>query len=161
MIGEGAFLDKALSELIRGGFAFIRRKAAKKILAEALLREIRFNIAMVYEAEKVSSEGALGFDAPIFLRKMKVSAIESIFSTGYPLSELFKGGWAAPEASSVYSPYLRNCNTKADLLEKMFHRVMVLNTMAQENILPDGIKFDYAMFILKESESIVREYVFA
>jgi len=90
LIGEGPFVDKALSELIRGGFAFFRRKAAKKILAEALLREIRFNIAMVYEAEKVSSEGILGFDAPIFLRKMKISATESIFTSGYPLSDLLK-----------------------------------------------------------------------
>lgn len=69
MIGESPFVDKAMSELIRGGFALFRRKTAKKILVEALLSKIRFNIAMVYVAEKISNEDILGFDAPIFLLK--------------------------------------------------------------------------------------------
>ena len=82
MIGERPLVDKALSKVIGDGLGFFRRKAEKIILAEALLREIRFNITMVYEAVNVSSEDTLGFDAAIFLRKMKISAIESIFSGG-------------------------------------------------------------------------------
>ena len=69
MIGEGPFVDKALSELMRGGFSFFRRKAAKKILAEALPCEIRLNFAMVYEAEKVSSGYIVGFNTLAFLKK--------------------------------------------------------------------------------------------
>ena len=159
MIAEGVFVDKALYELIRGWTAWFHKKAAKKILAEALLREIRFNSAMLYEAKNISSEERLGFDAPIFLRKIQTSANEIIFSSGFPLGELFKGPWtaSASELANQFRSYLRGCDTKTELLEKMLHRVLVLKTLAQENILGDSIKFDYATFLPREAEKIVRE----
>lgn len=159
MIVEGAFVEKALSELIRGWTAWFRKKAAKKVLAEALLREIRFNAAMLYEAKNISSEAELGFDAPIFLRKMRTSASEIIFSSGFPLGELFKGSWTALESerANQFRSYLRGCDTKTELLEKMLHRVLVLKTLAQENILGDSINFDYATFLLREAEKVVKE----
>jgi hypothetical protein len=81
---ECFFVEKALSELIRGWTAWFRKKAAKKVPAEALLREIRFNAVMIYEAKNISSEAQLGFDAPIFLRKMQTSASEIIFASRFP-----------------------------------------------------------------------------
>ena len=89
MIVEGSFVEKDLSELIRGWTAWFRKKAAKRVLAEALLREIRFNAAMLYGAKNISSEAQLGFDAPIFLRKMQTAASDIIVSSGFPLGELF------------------------------------------------------------------------
>lgn len=159
MIVEGAFVEKALSELTRGWTAWFRKKAAKKVLAEALLREIRFNAAMLYEAKNISSDAQLGFDAPIFLRKMQTSASEIIFSSGFPLGELFKGPWTAydSELANQFRSYLRGCDTKTELLEKMLHRVLVLKTLAQENILGDSIKFDYVTFLLREADKVVQE----
>ena len=159
MIVEGAFVEKALSELIRGWTAWFRKKAAKRVLAEALLREIRFNAAMLDEAKNISSEDQLGFDAPIFLRKIQTSASEIIFSIGFPLGELFKSPWTASESELVHQfrSYLRSCDTKTELLEKMLHRVLVLKTLAQENILGDSIKFDYETFLLREAEKIIKE----
>jgi len=157
LIVEGAFVEKALSELVHGWTAWFRKKAAKKVLAEALLREIRFNAAMVYEARSISSEEQLGFDVPIFLRKMRSSASEIIVSSGFPLSELFEGPWAVPESANQFGLYLRDCNTKTELLEKMLHRVLVLKTLAQENMLGEKINFHYATFLLREAEKVVKE----
>lgn len=159
MIVEGAFVEKALSELISGWTDWFRKKAAKKVLAEALLREIRFNAAMLYEAKNISSEAQLGFNAPVFLRKMQTSASEIIFASGFPLGELFNGPWAASESepANQFRSYLCGCDSTTELLEKTLHRVLVLKTLAQENILGDSIKFDYATFLLSEAEKVVKE----
>lgn len=159
MIVEGAFVEKALSELIRGWTDWFRKKSAEKVLAEALLREIRFNAAMLYEAKSISSEAELGFNAPIFLRKMQTSASEIILSSGFPLGQLFKGPWTASESelANQFRSYLRGCDMKTELLEKMLHRVLVLKTLAQENLLGDRTRFDYATLLLREAERIVKE----
>ena len=38
----------------------------------------------------------------------------------------------------------------------MLHRVLVLKTLAQQNILGDSIMFDYATFLLREAEKVVK-----
>ncbi len=78
-------------------------------------------------------------------------------TSGFPLSELFKGSWTASESAKPFRSYLRDCDTKTELLEKMHHRVLVLITLAQENILGDSINFDYATFLLREAEKIVKK----
>ena len=80
---------------------------------------------MLYETKNISSEAQLGFDAPIFLRKMQTSASEIIFASGFPLDALFKGPWTASESAKPFRSYLRGCDTKTELLEKTLHRVLV------------------------------------
>lgn len=153
------FLLSQLSILVKGGLAVFRHRNARLALAEALLREIRLNRALILEAKQLTDRSDSAFELPILLRSMQLNSADLIFGSGYPISRMFSAKWHVPEDGHQYIPYLAGCTESADVIEKAVHRVNILQLLAANDLLGKDRRLDYAGFLLREAEAVIKEYL--